>query len=259
VNVTETARSVVQVVRERDVTLMAAGVTHYALASFVPLLILVLAVSTYVGGEAVVDALLQRLGAVLSESGQDLLRRALSGNTGRAGASVVSLLVALWSGIKVFRGLSVAFSEVYGERGSPSLLEQVRDGVLVVTLVGLAFGSMVAIGLAVRYVELPFGYQRLVGTFVIFLTLLVTFLPIYYVLPPVSVSVREILPGAAFAAVGWILLQTAFVVYTQQAGKYAAYGFLGAILLFITWLYFGAIVVLLGGIVNAVRNHRTTV
>lgn len=251
----ESIRAVIRVVRKRDVTLMAAGVAHYALASFVPLIILTLALSTYFGGEALVDAVLQRVGSVLSQSGQDLLRRALSGSAGRAGASAVSLLVTFWSGLKVFRGLSVAFSTVYGERASPSLLEQVRDGVLVVSLVVLALAAMVAVGFAATAVPLP--YQRLIGTLALFVTLLVLFLPFYYVLPPVSVTVREILPGTVFAAIGWILLQVTFLFYTQRASKYAAYGFLGAILLFITWLYFGSILVLVGGVVNAVLRRRT--
>jgi membrane protein len=238
---------------------MAAGVAHYALASFVPLLILALALSTYFGGEAVVDALLQRVGSVLSESGQEVLRRALSSSTGRAGASAVSLLATLWSGLKVFRGLSVAFSEVYGEYASPSLLEQIRDGLIVMGLVALASTLIVAMGVAVTYVQLPFGYQRLVGTLVLLVTLVVVFLPFYYVLPPISVSVREVLPGTVFAAVGLILLQVTFLFYTQQASKFAAYGLLGAILLFITWLYFGAIVMLLGGVVNAVLGRRPAV
>jgi membrane protein len=118
---------------------------------------------------------------------------------------------------------------------------------------------MVTVGVVVTYVPLPFEYQQLVGTLVLIVTLAIVFLPFYYVLPPVSVSVREILPGTVFAAVGWMLLQVTFLFYTQQASKYAAYGFLGAILLFITWLYFGSILVLLGGVVNAVLGRRTTV
>ncbi|SFK73264.1 membrane protein [Halogranum rubrum] len=255
----QTGRSVVDVVRKRDVTLMAAGVAHYALASLLPILVLSVALATYFGGEALVDTIIQRLGDVLSESGQTVLRRALSGSTGRVGASVISLLLTLWSGLKVFRGLSVAFSEVYGEHTSPSLLEQVRDGLLVMALVVVAFALMVAVGVVITYVDLPFGYPRLAGALVLLVTLVVVFIPFYYVLPPVSVDVREILPGTVFAAVGMILLQVTFLVYTQGASKYAAYGFLGAILLFVTWLYFGSILMLVGGVINAVLNRRTVV
>lgn len=238
---------------------MAAGVAHYALASLLPILVLAVALATYVGGEALVDSIIQRLGDVLSDSGQTVLRRALSGSAGRVGASAASLLLTLWSGLKVFRGLSVAFSEVYGQYASPSLLEQVRDGLLVMVLVIVAFAFMVAAGVVVTYVDLPFGYPRLVGALILLVTLVVVFIPFYYVLPPVSVTVREILPGTAFAAIGMILLQVTFLVYTQGASKYATYGFLGAILLFITWLYFGSIIILVGGVVNAVLNRRTTV
>jgi membrane protein len=48
-----------------------------------------------------------------------------------------------------------------------------------------------------------------------------------------------------------------FVVYAQQAGRYKTLGMLGALLLFVTWLYFGGIVVLLGGALNYVTGADT--
>jgi membrane protein len=94
------------------------------------------------------------------------------------------------------------------------------------------------------------------GTLALVVVLALSFLPIYYVLPPVEVSVREALPGAVVAAVGWVLLQVGFRVYAANAGRYAAYGLIGAVLLFVTWLYFASIGVLLGAAVNAVRRGR---
>jgi membrane protein len=98
----------------------------------------------------------------------------------------------------------------------------------------------------------PLGAAALVAV------LALALLPVYYVLPPVDVSLREVLPGAIVAAVGWVLLQAGFGVYATTAGRYGAYGIVGAILLFVTWLYFASIVVLVGGAVNAVYGNATT-
>ncbi|MFC7176850.1 YhjD/YihY/BrkB family envelope integrity protein [Halosegnis marinus] len=55
---------------------------------------------------------------------------------------------------------------------------------------------------------------------------------------------------------GWTALQTGFRVYAGIAGSYEAYGVLGAVLLLITFLYFGGLVLLVGVVLNAVLAGR---
>ncbi|AFH21847.1 hypothetical protein OSG_eHP10_00185, partial [environmental Halophage eHP-10] len=88
------------------------------------------------------------------------------------------------------------------------------------------------------------------------LFLAAVFLPMYYLLPQPSIGVREALPGAAFAAVCWTLLQARFQVYAAGAAQYQVYGVIGGILLLVTWLYLAAVVVVFGGVVNVVLAHR---
>jgi uncharacterized protein YprB with RNaseH-like and TPR domain len=52
-------------------------------------------------------------------------------------------------------------------------------------------------------------------------------------------------------------LATSIAFYAANATRYAAYGVIGAVLLFVTWLYFASAVVLLGGAVNAVLGEAT--
>ena len=68
--------------------------------------------------------------------------------------------------------------------------------------------------------------------------LLVVFLPLYYVMSPRSVSIREIFPGTLIAVSGWLFLQVLFQVYAVNAVQYQVYGFVDAVL-FMLWLYLG--------------------
>jgi hypothetical protein len=86
--------------------------------------------------------------------------------------------------------------------------------------------------------------------------LTVTFLPLYYLLPGVTVSVGEALPGALLAAVGWTLLQSGFRLYAGVVSATQVYGVLGAVLLIVTFLYFGGVILLLGVVFNAVLAGR---
>lgn len=252
-----TLRSIVDITREENVTFLAASVAYYAFFSIVPLLLLALAVGSLVGGQAFAERIVTLVEGQLSGQGATVVEQALTNPDGRAGASVAGLVALTWSALKLFRGLDLAFDEVYRTEPETSLLDQITDGLTVIVTIGLAIVLMVGLGtLLGRAAAIAIPYVSLIGYVALIVGLVVVFLPLYYVMPPVEMSLAEALPGALFAAVGWLVLQAAFQVYAANAGNYAAYGFLGAVLLFLTWLYFAAVLVLIGAVVNVVLAGR---
>lgn len=254
--VASTTQSVVSVVRDRKITFLAASVAYYAFVSLIPLALLVLVAGSVVFGEAFADLVVGQLQSALSSSGQQVVSEALTNSTGRTGASVVGIAALAWSALRLFRGLDVAFSEAYGTPKEPSLVEQLVDGAVTIVLVVLAVGLLVGVAYALRMpsVAEAVPYLGVVSRIALLVGLTVAFLPLYYVLPPVPTTMREAVPGAVVAAVGWVALQALFQLYTANASRYQAYGVVGALLLFVTWLYFAAVVVLLGAVVNAVLS-----
>jgi len=245
----ETGRSIVRRFREENVPFMAASIAYYAIASVVPLLAVALAVLSVFGATGL---LIDALRSSLSPSGEEVLNRILTDTRGHGAVGVLGFLFALWSGGKVFRGLSIAFTEVYDSASEESLPVNVAKSLLVL---GLLLGAAVllsATSVLLTYVQFRVPYPALLGNLAALLALVVAFLPLYYVLPPVSVSVRHALPGTVFAAVGWVLLQVGFFYYAGTAGRYAAYGLLGAVLLFVTLLYLAGVVLLVGAVLNVV-------
>lgn len=252
-----TLRAIVGRARKEQLSLLAASIAYYAFFSIIPLLLLALAVGSLVGGQAFADRLVGLVGDQLSAQGQTVIEQALTSPTGRGGASVAGLVGLLWGALKVFRAVDVAFDQVYQAEADSSLVRQIVDGILVLTLVGLAVIVMVGLGAVLRraaMIDVP-GISVL-GWIGLLVGLVVVFLPVFYVLPPVDVRLREVLPGTVFAVVGWLLLQAGFQLYATNAGDYQAYGLLGAVLLFLTWLYFAGILVLLGATINAVLAGR---
>lgn len=247
-SVLATGRDIVRTVREKNVPFMAASIAYYAIASVVPLLALSLATLAAFGGTA---TLLDLLRSVLSESGQTVLTDLLENTRSHGATSAVSLVLLVWSGSKVFRGLTIAFTEVYGEATDVSLPAQFARSAVVMWLLLGAIVLLSVTSISLTYVQFRVPYPTLVGRVAALALLVVAFVPIYYVLPPVDISLRHVLPGAVLAAVGWVLLEAGFFYYAAAAGDYAAYGYLGALLLFITALYLAAIVLLVGVVVNA--------
>ena len=58
-------------------------------------------------------------------------------------------------------------------------------------------------------------------------------------------------PGSAFATAGWITATIGFAFYVRNFGSYnATYGALGAVIIFLTWLYISAYIILFGAELN---------
>lgn len=251
----DTLASVYRTATDREITFLAAAFAYYAFVSIIPIVLLALVVGSLLGGEDVARRLILFAGDLLPTAGEELLTQALTTEAGRAQATVVALVVSAWGALKVVRGLSLAFDRVYGSAGEKVFREHVVDGVVVLAGVAGAIALMFAIGIALRVVAGTVPFAGLLGWAVLLVGLVAAFLPIYYVLPPIDVELVEVAPGAVFAAVGWTVLQVGFQLYAANAARYEAYGAVGAVILFVTWLYFAGIVILLGGVLNVVRAH----
>jgi len=255
------ARGVAAGARSDRVTFIAAGLAYYAFISLIPLLLLALVVASSLGDTEVVAALVGEVSRSLGEGAGGALSEALAGAAGRGGATAFGLAVFLWSGLKLFRGLDIAFSEVYGDPGPGSMLGQLRNATVTLGAVGVGVVATVAAGAAIAGLGIgaTAGGGRAVGvagTAGLVAGLTVAFLPLYYLLPGTDIPVSEALPGAVFAAVGWTALQTGFRIYAAVAGSYEAYGVIGGVLLLVTFLYFGGLVLLVGAVLNAVLAGR---
>ncbi|GAB7020116.1 YihY/virulence factor BrkB family protein [Halostagnicola bangensis] len=254
-NPKETVLEIYNTASERDVTYLAAGFAYYAFVSVIPLILLAIVVGSLLGGEEAAEQLILVAGDFLPEAGEELVTDALTTESGRAEATVVALLVAAWGGLKVFRGLSLAFDRVYDTAAEDSMVEQITDGLVVILAGAGGIGLMVAMAAVLGLLAGTVPFVGLLSWPLLILGLLLVFLPMYYVLPPIDVEIREVLPGAVFAAIGWAVLQAGFQLYAANAAQYEAYGAVGAVLLFVTWLYFAGVLILFGAVLNVVLSR----
>lgn len=261
----EVTAAVVREVRAENVTFMAGSVAYHAFVSLLPFLLLTLFLLTRLGGEelatTVVEALARNLTPASDASGgpadslASLLVEAARNATRSAGLSVVSLVALVWGVLRVFRGLDQAFSDIYESESRNTFLDQIVDGVVVFGAIGLA---LFAVTLADAFFVVPSvgAADVLVGPLLSVVAIAVALLPMYYVFPDEAVTLREIVPGAVVAAVGWTLLSYTFRLYATTSSS-SEYGIVGVVILLVTWLYFGGLTLLVGAAVNAVLAGRS--
>lgn len=248
-------RQVVKAAMDDRVTFIAASIAFYAVLSIFPLLLLLLAVGSWLVGEAFAAAVLDMTSGLLTPEALALIEEGLVTAPGRGGASLLGIVFLTWTAIKVFRGLDIAFSTVYGAADDPSFLSTTFHALVVLLALGAGITAVGAIQLAVATIP-DAQTSMLVSPFASFLSLTILFFPMYYVFSAGQHSAISVLPGTAVAAAGWTLLGELFGIYAANAATYALFGLIGGFMLLLMWFYFGAIVLLIGAILNAVLAGR---
>ena len=221
--------------------------------------------SSTVGGHLTLLAGILPFG-ILEAVGAQITLVAKQGTETLGTAFVVSLLIALGSANSGIAALFDALNVVYNEREKRSFLRFYAITFLF-TLAGIVFVIMAIIGmLAVPLVLELFGLatvtERLVAILrwpILLVTVGVSFAFIYRYGPSRrDARWRWVSWGSIVAALLWLAASMLFSYYVATFDSYnRAYGSLGAGIGFMVWLWISAVIVLLGGQLNAEMEHQT--
>ncbi|MGM0398440.1 MAG: YihY/virulence factor BrkB family protein [Halobacteriota archaeon] len=249
-----TLREIANAVHRNQIGFLAAAVAYYGFLSIIPLLLLSISVGTALGYDVTAEVL-GLVGGLVTPAGAAALANAIDASGPGGGITVVGVVVLVWSSLRVFRGLDVAFSTIYGDRLAEPLIDQLGDALLVLAIIPVSVAGVVLLGVVLSALDLG-AVTLVVGPASLTIGLVLAFLPIFYIFPDANVSVREALPGTVLTAVGWTALATTFGIYAQFVPSFRLYGVLGAALLLVTWLYLGGVIIMVGAVVNAVLAGR---
>jgi membrane protein len=219
-------------------------------------------------GQPATKPLLTNVGAFTPGAARDILQSAVTGLThGRSSAGLiffVGLLGALWAASSYVAAFMRAANVIWDvEEGRPIWKTLgVRVGV---TLVAVVLLTAAAIAVVVTG-----GVARKAGTLlgiggtgvqawdiakwpVLVLIAALIFGLLYYASPNVRhETFRSILPGGITAVVLWIAASALFAFYVAHLGSYnRTYGSLGAVIVFLLWLWITNLAILFGGELNA--------
>ena len=181
-------------------------------------------------------------------------------------AFVVGLLVALGSANSGMAALFDALNVVYDEREKRSLVRFYATTVLFtlagVVFVMLAITGVVVLPLILKFVGLATTMEWLLAIMrwpLLLVTLVLGLACIYRYGPSRrDARWRWVTWGSILAALLWIAASMLFSWYVATFDSYnRLYGSLGAGIGFMVWLWISAVIVLLGGALNAQMEHQT--
>jgi membrane protein len=253
--------------RKDDVTDWAAALTYYGILSVFPALIALVSLLGLVGRSAT-DPLLTNLGSFAPGPAHKILENALHGvaqNRGGAGVLfVVGLAGAVWSASAYIGAFIRASNSIWDvEEGRPIWKTiPLRVAITIVTLILLTatavavtvtgpiagkVGKLLGVGGAAVTAWDIAKWPVLILVFTLMFSIL------YYTAPNVrQPAFRWVTPGGILAVTVWILVSALFGVYVAKFGSFdKTYGSLGAVVIFLIWLWLTNIAILLGAEFNA--------
>jgi membrane protein len=259
---------------EDNISLAAAGVAFYGFTAMVPLLgAIVLCYGLFADAHTVIEHV-QSLGSVMPRDATRLIGEQLMGvvttSSSKKGVGLaVAILVALYgarsAAAAVVTGLNIAYEE------------KERRSFLRVTVLTFAItGATVGVAILALFAITAVGHlQSLLPTFpapVLFVGKLGSYALLVlagaagaatlYRYGPDRAKAKWvwITPGSTIASGIWLLLTAGFGFYVANFGSYdATYGSLGAVVVFLTWLYLTSYILLLGAELNAEMERQTRV
>lgn len=257
-------------IREDDITGQAAKLAYFAFLAMPPALMAVFGVAGLFGSEAIAawverQARVAMPQAVTEEIVVPFIQQVVLENA--PGPLSIGLLLAVWGASAVFSGTMDSLNIAYDIDDDRPFLKRraMAVGVMIVGVIlfllaagALLLGPQVADALGLGSVgrrvwdilQWPLAFAFVVSAFWI----------AYYVLPNRDQRGCRvvILKAAAAAAVLWLLATLAFRIYISNFSSYTeTYGFLGAFIILLLWLYVTALVVLAGGELASEMEDRS--
>lgn len=248
-------RAIVHEIRVERITFMAGSIAYHAFVSLLPLLLVLLAAVSALGGQQLEEGLVTVTRAAFTPGAAEVLVSEL--DDASVEASALGIAVLVWGALRIFRTLDAAFSDIYETQSENTFANQLVDGILVFASISAVVVAAIAIEATLSpSTETTFGWiaQR-IGLVVAIVAALV---PMYYRFPDEpDMTVLEVVPGVTVTAVGLVVFESLFRFYLEYSSTAAEGQFLSSILVFLTWLYFSSLLLLVGVAVNAVLTNRS--
>jgi membrane protein len=270
--VIDVVKNVFRAFGQDKVMRLASSIAFAAIFSIAPLVIVIVAVAGWFlglsngghGNQVAENAILDQVGRAAGPQTADTVRQLVSAAFGKPRENLLAQIIG-WTAF-VFGAIGL-FGTLQDSLNSIWLVEAAKGGwrqmlrarlasfamILVIVVLLLAtFAANATATYAAAHFTAPWG-AGISPTAVAFANQAVTtiaamvgFAAIYKVLPDIRIGWRDVWLGAFVTAVLFVAGEVAIAFYLVKAGVASAYGAAGSLLATLLWIYYSAIVLLIG-------------
>ncbi|KWX71437.1 YihY/virulence factor BrkB family protein [Paenibacillus jilunlii] len=263
------SKQLYQKIKLDDVQGISAQLTYYLILSLFPFLIFIMTLIGY--AHISVEDKIRDLEQIMPGEAISIIEEIVKDVAEGRSQALLSfgMLATLWAASKginaIIKGLNRAYdieeSRVFWKiRGIAFLATLFIGLVVLLSILLLVLGTWLKTQVFLL-IDLPYGFQKIwdllqyaVPLFVMF----AVFTLLYWIAPSRRLTLKEVMPGAMFATLGWIITSILFSVYVNQFSNFTeTYGSLGGVMILLIWLYISSIIILAGGEINAILMKRS--
>lgn len=247
-----------------EISFLAANLSYYFILSLLPMLLVALALTPYFNINQ--DYLLQKINSVapgvLGEYIFGMISEVLNNKSNTI--LTFGIVFTLWSASNGIYGLMYAFNVAFRVKEERMWL--------IVKIISVIFTVIIMLIMFVVLVLLVFGKQitwlmfhkfnfdeqfysvwGYITYLLPFIFMFIIFICLYILATNLKIGIKIVSPGALFASLSWIIISKMFGYYIDHFSNYIkTYGSIGAIMLFIIWLYLTGYILILGAQINAI-------
>jgi membrane protein len=261
-----------------DVFFLAGAIAFNILVAAIPFLLLIVAIFGFVLPRFVPDPEKAAVDYVLSilPPSQDVVNftRSLVGGIigGRTRFGIVGVVLFVWTATRLFGTLRAVLRHVFDLEDDRGIVRGKIFDAQMVIVAGTLFLANTGITLVLEgvrnfgqewlgrrgYRELPI-VETVYAQLLAFAFIFAMFLLMYRYLPARRIPWRISLVAAGFTSVAWELLKSLFTWYVTYVANYGTmYGRLGVAVVLVFWIYYSAVVFIVGGEVGQVYDLGRT-
>ncbi|WP_077324544.1 YihY/virulence factor BrkB family protein [Virgibacillus siamensis] len=261
-------KQIFEQITEHDVFGIAAQLAYFFLLSLFPFLLFLM---TLVGFLPIDDQTVISFIETYAPGGiAEMINENVSELVNNRNGSLLSIGVigTLWSASNAINAIMKGFNRAYDVDEDRSFI--VARLIAIILTLAMIFVICMAFLLPVfgkvigeflfTFVGMSQGFLNAWETFrwvISSITFFIVLLALYKLAPNMKIYFRNAVWGALFATVGWQLVSLAFSYYVNSMGNYAAtYGSLGTVIVLMIWFYLTGIIILIGGVINAVLRRN---
>ncbi len=254
---------------DKDIFSSAAQVAFYFSFAIFPLLLFLISLIGMVlsSADELRNELFYYLRQVMPGSAFDLVETTINEITksSTGGKLTIGFFIALWSASAGVDSLRIGLNSVYDlfEKRSwwKTKLLSIAFTIIITLMISLALSiviygwKFVSLVLSLLSLPIPGSFVLLLIQWIAVLVVLLLVFDLLYSFVPSHAPLKWdwITPGAITGIILWLLLSFGFRLYINNYNTYnRMYGSLGAVIILMLWLYLTSLVILVGGLVNAI-------
>lgn len=250
-------------IKKDDVFALASQLAYYLLLSFFPFMLFLMTLAGFsrLNSRDILEGLNVMLPKSVLELTQSTIKEIFDNQY--RGLLWVSVFLMIWTSSSAFKAVIKSVNKAYDFKEDRSFIR-----VSIISMLGifglamiiiLALGMLVFGNLIGYYLNNHSFYKLVIILWGIFryvfivIVMVFIFMVIYKLAPAKRLTWKEVVPGAVFSTLGWVLVSYGFSFYIDNFNNYSRfYGSLGAVFALMTWLFIISIIFILGVEINFV-------